>query len=98
MLGRNRITSLGVDEPGKAELDQDLLTATLVRHRRPGRGRPHRHHIERGAARRAPGRRFHDEITRDSPIRLSLQDCVIAWHAFRKARARGIGARIDLER
>ena len=45
-----------------------------------------------------PGRRFHDEITRDSPIRLSLQDCVIAWHAFRKARARGIGARIDLER
>jgi hypothetical protein len=27
MLGRNRITRLGVDEPGKAELDQDLLTA-----------------------------------------------------------------------
>ena len=32
-----------------------------------------------------------------SPVGLPLQDCVIAWHAYRRATEGGVGSQVDLE-
>ena len=44
-----------------------------------------------------PGRESADQITVYSPVGLPLQDCVIAWHAYRRAVAAGLGTSLHLE-
>lgn len=94
------VTSLGSDEPGKHELDPGLLAeaVTVVDHRRLASAviGPVIHatlgDVLRGEH---PGRGSATDVTVYSPVGLPMQDCVIAWHAYRKAVALGLGTEID---
>lgn len=95
------VTSLGADEPGKAELHPDLLAAALVvtddqelAARVLARTDTSLSRVLRG---QHPGRTTDEQITVYSPVGLPLQDCVIAWHAYRSAVQQGLGTPIDLE-
>lgn len=44
------------------------------------------------------GRKSDERITVYSPVGLPLQDCVIAWHAYRNAIAAGLGTSLHLEK
>lgn len=108
LLGRadvrsgTHITSLGADEPGKAELNDDLLAASLVVTddeqlcgdvlAKVDTTLPRLLRYER------PGRTNPGQVTVYSPVGLPLQDLVAAWHAYQRARARSLGAYLDLER
>jgi ornithine cyclodeaminase/alanine dehydrogenase-like protein (mu-crystallin family) len=95
------ITSLGGDEPGKTELDAALLAGSLVvtDDERLARSILPRSDTTLPAVLRGehPGRTSEDQITVYSPVGLPLQDCVVAWHAYERARRAGAGLTIDLE-
>ncbi|MET9630526.1 hypothetical protein ABZX92_23945 [Lentzea sp. NPDC006480] len=80
------ITSLGADEPGRAELASGLLAEALVVVDDPGLA-----HVEAdttiGAVLRGehPGRTRADQVTVYSPAGMPMQDLVIAWHVYRNA-------------
>ncbi len=100
LLGRadvrsgTHITSLGADEPGKAELNDDLLAASLVVTddeqlygdvlAKVDTTLPRLLRYER------PGRTNPGQVTVYSPVGLPLQDVVAAWHAYQRARARSL--------
>jgi ornithine cyclodeaminase/alanine dehydrogenase-like protein (mu-crystallin family) len=80
------VTSLGADEPGKAELAPKLLNEALV-----VVDDPELAHVAAdttiGAVLRGehPGRTRADQVTVYSPAGLPMQDLVIAWHVYRNA-------------
>ncbi len=95
------ITSLGADEPGKSELDPVLLDEALVVTDDEDLAAPTLSRVDatlrqvlRGEH---PGRESTDQVTVYSPVGLPLQDCVIAWHAYRRAVAAGLGTSLHLE-
>lgn len=95
-------TSLGVDEPGKAELAPDLLDAALVvvddrelvsavgvlRHPDATLGDVVR--------REHPGRTSDTDRTVYAPVGMPWQDLALAWTAYGRAEREGIGQRVDL--
>ncbi|MFI0483405.1 ornithine cyclodeaminase family protein [Actinomadura sp. 9N215] len=102
------ITSLGADEPGKAELSADLLEgARVVVDDVPlavemgvlaGAGLDVKHaagtlrDLLRG---QVPGRVRGGEITVYAPVGLPWQDLAVSWAAFQAARAAGAGTEFD---
>ena len=90
------VTSLGADEPGKAELAAELLADALVVVDDPALA-----HVAAdttiGAVLRGehPGRTSPDQVTVYSPAGLPMQDLVIAWHVYRNASG-GSPARFDV--
>ncbi|PWK86142.1 ornithine cyclodeaminase [Lentzea atacamensis] len=80
------VTSLGADEPGKAELAPELLAGALVVVDDAGLA-----HVAAdttiGAVLRGEhaGRSSADQVTVYSPAGLPMQDLVIAWHVYRNA-------------
>jgi len=108
LLGRadvrlgTHITSLSADEPGKAELNDDLLAASLVVTddeqltgdvlAKVDMTLPRLLRYER------PGRTHPGQVTVYSPVGLPLQDVVAARHVYQRARARSLGTYLDLER
>ncbi|WP_433462453.1 ornithine cyclodeaminase family protein [Spirillospora sp. CA-128828] len=102
------ITSLGADEPGKAELGADLLEgARVVVDDVPlavemgvlaGAGLDVKHaagtlrDLLRGDV---PGRVKGGEVTVYAPVGLPWQDLALSWTAYRAARAAGVGAEFD---
>lgn len=96
------VTSLGSDEPGKHELDPGLLSeATVV----VDDGRlaaavigpvidATLSEVLRGDH---PGRGAATDVTVYTPVGLPMQDCVIAWHAYRRAVDLGLGSDIDFQ-
>jgi ornithine cyclodeaminase len=103
------VTTLGADEPGKAEVAADVLRdAVFVCDDRDltvrmgaaggvGLG-PEAIDAELGEvlAGRHPGRRTDAEVTVYGGVGLAFQDLVAAWQVYRAARARGVGRAIDL--
>lgn len=96
------VTSLGADEPGKVELAPDIFDAALVvtDDATLAAGVLPRTDTTLGQVLRGehPGRRSEEQITVYSPLGLPMQDCVVAWHAYRHAVAAGVGTPLDLER
>ncbi|WP_329295169.1 ornithine cyclodeaminase family protein [Streptomyces pseudovenezuelae] len=98
-------TSLGVDEPGKAELAADLLDASVVVvDDRPsavsmgvladgGTAAATLAEVVRGDH---PGRTSGTDRTVYAPVGLPWQDLAVAWTAYRRAEREGIGRRVDL--
>ncbi|WP_329269700.1 ornithine cyclodeaminase family protein [Streptomyces pseudovenezuelae] len=98
-------TSLGVDEPGKAELAADLLDASVVVvDDRPsavsmgvlaegGTAAATLAEVVRGDH---PGRTSDTDRTVYAPVGLPWQDLAVAWTAYRRAEREGIGQRVDL--
>ncbi|MFF7559098.1 ornithine cyclodeaminase family protein [Streptomyces pseudovenezuelae] len=98
-------TSLGVDEPGKAELAADLLDASVVVvDDRPsavsmgvladgGTAAATLAEVVRGDH---PGRTSGTDRTVYAPVGLPWQDLAVAWTAYRRAEREGIGQRVDL--
>jgi ornithine cyclodeaminase/alanine dehydrogenase-like protein (mu-crystallin family) len=100
VVAGTHVTSLGADEPGKAELDPRLLvSATVVtddrRLAQPVIGDAHTS-LSCIPRSEHPGRVTDDEVTVYSPVGLPMQDCVAAWHAYRRALELGIGTPLDL--
>lgn len=99
----SQVTSWGADEPGKQELEPGLLAGalTVVDDRRLAAavlGEVVDATLGEVLRGEHPGRRSDREITVYSPVGLPMQDCVIAWHAYRSALAAGVGTVLDLER
>jgi ornithine cyclodeaminase/alanine dehydrogenase-like protein (mu-crystallin family) len=102
------VTSLGVDEPGKSELDADVLRgATLVVDqedlaRSTGILAPEELRDVRPAtfgdvlAGRHPGRGGTADLTVYAPVGLPWQDLAAAWLAYQAATAQGRGLTVDL--
>ncbi|MEU0026442.1 NAD(P)-binding domain-containing protein [Streptomyces sp. NPDC006335] len=98
-------TSLGVDEPGKAELAADLLDASVVVVddrslavstgvlASGGTAAATLGEVVRGDH---PGRRTDADRTVYAPVGLPWQDLAIAWTAYERAEGEGIGRRVDL--
>ncbi|MFE9102005.1 ornithine cyclodeaminase family protein [Actinomadura geliboluensis] len=102
------LTSLGADEPGKAELGADLLEgARVVVDDVPlavemgvlaGAGLDVKHaagtlrDLLRGEV---PGRVRRGEVTVYAPVGLPWQDLALSWSAYRAARAAGAGMEFD---
>ncbi|MET9833620.1 ornithine cyclodeaminase family protein [Streptomyces sp. NPDC006385] len=98
-------TSLGTDEPGKAELAVDLLeAATVVVDDRElaasmgalasgGTASATLGEVVRGER---PGRGSAEERTVYAPVGLPWQDLALSWSAYRAAERAGIGRRVDL--
>jgi ornithine cyclodeaminase len=103
-----QVTSLGADEPGKAELAPDLLqSARIVVDDIPlaveagvlgnaGLG------VERAAGTlgdllrgQVPGRVRAKEITVYAPVGLPWQDLAVSWTAYRAALEAGVGGDFD---
>jgi ornithine cyclodeaminase len=103
------VTSLGADEPGKAELSAGLLkTARVVVDDlalalemgalgNAGLDAGHAAGTLRDVLRGdAPGRTGDAEITVYAPVGLPWQDLALSWTAYRRARELGVGTRFDL--
>lgn len=106
--GGTHLTSLGADEPGKAELGADLLEgARVVVDDVPlavemgvlaGAGLDVKHaagtlrDLLRG---QVPGRVRGGETTVYAPVGLPWQDLAVSWAAYRAARAAGAGTEFD---
>ncbi|WP_242906888.1 ornithine cyclodeaminase family protein [Actinomadura terrae] len=105
------VTSLGADEPGKAELAPALLREARVvvddvglaaeMGALAGAGPE----VERSAvalgdvlAGRAPGRRGETERTVYAPVGLPWQDLALSWAAFEMARSKAVGQEFDFLR
>ncbi len=102
------VTSLGADEPGKAELAPDVLRAAtvVVDHEDLARAggalapdglrdvRPVT--LGQVLAGAHPGRRGRDELTVYAPVGLPWQDLAAAWIVYRAAIAQGRGLDLDL--
>jgi ornithine cyclodeaminase len=102
------VTSLGADEPGKAELSAGLLksarlivddTSLAVTSGALGTaGLPASAaagtfaDVLRGAV---PGRTSDEEVTVYTPVGLPWQDLALAWAAYRQAQAAGAGREFD---
>ena len=105
------ITTLGADQPGKAEVSADLLRSSLFVCDDRDLA------VTMGAAGGAgvgaevidaelgeiiaglhPGRAEPDEITIFGSVGLAFQDLVVAWLAYREALRRGIGHSVDFRR
>lgn len=102
------VTSLGADEPGKAELGADLLLGSRVVVDDvalaveigvlAGAGLDVKHAA--GTLRdvlcgQVPGRVKDGEITVYAPVGLPWQDLAVAWTAYRAAEQAGVGAEYD---
>jgi ornithine cyclodeaminase/alanine dehydrogenase-like protein (mu-crystallin family) len=94
------VTSLGADEPGKQELGRSLLTGGLlvVDDDRLASNVLQTPGTELGAILRGeePGRTSEDQTTVYSPVGLPMQDCVVTWHIYQRAKERGLGRTTDL--
>lgn len=109
MLARGaHVTTLGPDEPGKAEVAADVIrTGLFVCDDRALA-------VELGAlggvalgaeavsaelgevlSGNHPGRTSSDQITIYGGVGLAFQDAVTAWHVYAAAKARGVGSAID---
>ena len=104
-----QVTSLGADEPGKAELSPALLAAARVLvddvPLALGMGAPGTaglsaadiagtlSQVLRGTV---PGRLTDAEVTVYTPVGLPWQDLALAWAAYHQARAAGRGREVDL--
>jgi ornithine cyclodeaminase len=98
-------TSLGADEPGKAELAADLLEAAVVVvddrslalsmgvSAAGGTVGATMGEVVRGEH---PGRTGADDRTVYAPVGLPWQDLALAWRAYGLAEREGIGRRVDL--
>ncbi|WP_067807945.1 ornithine cyclodeaminase family protein [Actinomadura formosensis] len=108
VLPGTHVTSLGADEPGKAELGTDLLKgARVVVDDVPlaaemgvlaaaGLGAGHAAGTLRDLLRgRMPGRVKGDEVTVYAPVGLPWQDLALGWTAYEAARATGTGTKFD---
>jgi ornithine cyclodeaminase/alanine dehydrogenase-like protein (mu-crystallin family) len=95
------ITSLGADEPGKAELDDALLATSLVVTDDELLASSVLPKIETTLPRllrdERPGRTGSEAVTVYSPVGLPLQDVVAGWHVYQRARRTSLGHRLDLE-
>lgn len=95
-------TSLGVDEPGKAELAPDLLGAALLvvddRELTAGVGVLRTADATLGEVTRSehPGRTTETDRTVYAPVGMPWQDLALAWTAYGRAEREGIGRRVDL--
>lgn len=95
-------TSLGADEPGKAELAADLLDAALLvvddRELTAGVGvlRPADATLGEVARSEHPGRTTDTDRTVYAPAGMPWQDLALAWTAYGRAEREGIGRRVDL--
>jgi ornithine cyclodeaminase len=95
-------TSLGVDEPGKAELAEDLLDAALLvvddreLAARVGVLRPADATLGEIVRSEHPGRRGDTDRTVYAPVGLPWQDLALAWTAYERAAGEGIGRQVDL--
>lgn len=101
----HHFTSLGADEPGKAELAADLLeAATVVVDDRElattmgalahgGTADATLGEVLRGEH---PGRARAEILTVYAPVGLPWQDLALSWSAYRAAQREGIGRRVDL--
>lgn len=88
-----QFATLHVEVLGRSSQDPDhQLQAAIRLHL------PHAFDTTVGAVLRGehPGRQTDEQVTAYSPVGLPLQDCVIAWHAHRRAAARGVGLAVDL--
>jgi ornithine cyclodeaminase len=102
------LTSLGVDEPGKAELADDVLRAARVvvdsedLAGQAGALAPDRLRDVRPVtlgqvlAGASPGRVGRDEVTVYAPVGLPWQDLALAWIAYQAAIAGGRGVDVNL--
>ena len=105
------ITTLGADQPGKAEMSADLLRSSLFVCDDCDLA------VTMGAAGGAgvgaevidaelgeviaglhPGRAEPDEITIFGSVGLAFQDLVVAWLAYQEALRRGTGHTVDFQR
>ncbi|RSN69424.1 MULTISPECIES: ornithine cyclodeaminase family protein [Actinomadura] len=102
------VTSLGADEPGKAELGPDLLknarvvvddiafaveTGVLAS---AGLDVQHAAGTLRDLLRgEVPGRARDEEVTVYAPVGLPWQDLALSWAAYEAARAAGVGREFD---
>ncbi|MGW1615109.1 ornithine cyclodeaminase family protein [Streptomyces sp. NPDC002285] len=98
-------TSLGADEPGKAELAVDLLeaatvvvddrelAATMGALAQGGTADATLGEVVRGEH---PGRASAESRTVYAPVGLPWQDLALSWLAYRAAQREGIGRRVDL--
>ncbi|MEU9171023.1 NAD(P)-binding domain-containing protein [Streptomyces sp. NPDC048420] len=95
-------TSLGVDEPGKAELASDLLDAALLvvddRELAAAVGVLRSADAILGEVVRSehPGRTSDTDRTVYAPVGLPWQDLALAWTAYGRAVREGVGRRVDL--
>lgn len=95
-------TSLGVDEPGKAELAADLLDAALLvvddRELTSRVGVLRSADATLGEIVRSghPGRTHDTDRTVYAPVGMPWQDLALAWAAYGRAEREGIGRRVDL--
>lgn len=103
------VTTLGADEPGKAEVAAEVLRAAVVvcddRALAVEMGAVGGVGLDAAAiaaelgevlAGTHPGRTSADDITVYGGVGLAFQDLVVAWQAYRTARARGLGMDVDL--
>ncbi|WP_028809261.1 ornithine cyclodeaminase family protein [Streptomyces sp. 351MFTsu5.1] len=96
------VTSLGVDEPGKAELAPDLLDAALLvvddRELAAGVGVLREADATLGEVVRGehPGRTADTDLTVYAPVGMPWQDLALAWTAYGRAQQEGVGHRVDL--
>jgi ornithine cyclodeaminase/alanine dehydrogenase-like protein (mu-crystallin family) len=104
------ITTLGADQPGKAEVSADLLRSSLFvcDDRELAISMGAAGGVGVGAevidaelgeviAGVCPGRTSPDQITTFGSVGLAFQDLVVAWLAFQVALRRGIGQRINFD-
>lgn len=95
-------TSLGVDEPGKAELAADLLDAALLvvddRELAADVGVLRAADATLGEVARSehPGRTTDTDRTVYAPVGMPWQDLALAWTAYGRAQREGVGRRVDL--
>lgn len=105
------VTTLGADEPGKAEVSADLIRSALFvcDDRKLA--------VETGAVGNVglgveavdaelgdvlghthPGRTSAEQLTIYGAVGLPFQDTIAAWHAYQAAKARSVGTQIDFLR
>ncbi|MFI6436826.1 ornithine cyclodeaminase family protein [Streptomyces sp. NPDC050759] len=95
-------TSLGADEPGKAELAADLLEAALLvvddraLTARVGMLRAADATLGEVTRSEHPGRTTDTDLTVYAPVGMPWQDLALAWTAYGRAEREGIGQRVDL--
>jgi ornithine cyclodeaminase len=102
------ITTLGADQPGKAEVSADLLRSSsfVVDDRELAVSMGAAGGVDVGPevidaelgeviAGVSPGRAEPDQITIFGGVGLAFQDLVVAWLAYKAALKRGVGQRVD---
>lgn len=105
------LTTLGPDEPGKAEASADLLRRALFvcddRELAVQMGAaggvglgPEAINAELGEiiAGKIPGRTSHEQVSVFGGVGLAFQDLAAAWHVYNEARRLGVGREIDMLR